>query len=165
MSKKTGGQYRKAVYFDLGTNELKKAYPGNNYRNAYSDIKKFMVRHGFKHRQYSGYDSVEPMSNTKVTLILKELSEEFPWLKKCVKQIDTTDIGDTYDMLNIVLNSQSKAKSKAPVKAKVSQNKGFDVAEKRPSLLADIENAKSTVNEYNQAHLPKNKKKDKDQSL
>lgn len=70
-----------------------------------------------------------------------------------------------YDMLNIVLNSQSKAKSKAPVKAKVSQNKGFDVAEKRPSLLADIENAKSTVNEYNQAHLPKNKKKDKDQSL
>lgn len=50
MGKKTGEQYRKAVYFDLGTNELKKAYPGKNYLNAYSDIKKFMTRHGFRHR-------------------------------------------------------------------------------------------------------------------
>ena len=94
------------------------------------------------------------MSNTKVTLILKELSEEYPWLKKCVKKIDTTDIGDTYDMLNIVLNSQSKTKSKTPIKAK-----------KRTSLLGAIENMKTISNEHNQARSLRNKEKDKDQSL
>ena len=30
---------RKAINFDRDTNELKKHYPGKNYRNAYTDIK------------------------------------------------------------------------------------------------------------------------------
>lgn len=36
---------------------------------------------------------------------------------------------------------------------------------KRPSVLAALKTAKSIADEHNQAHLPKNKKKDKDQSL
>lgn len=51
---------RKALNFDLSTNELKKHF--NSTAEAYSQIKIFMIENGFEHRQYSGYISKEPMN-------------------------------------------------------------------------------------------------------
>ena len=48
---------RKAINFDLSTNELKKHF--NNTAEAYNKIKEFMLKNGFEHRQYSGYVSKE----------------------------------------------------------------------------------------------------------
>ncbi len=46
---------RKAVNFDLNDNLLKKYYPSKSYKNAWRDIKKFLLKSNFAHRQYSGY--------------------------------------------------------------------------------------------------------------
>ena len=51
---------RKAINFDLSTNELESIFGKNNTSKPYSDIKLFMEENGFTHRQYSGYVSVEP---------------------------------------------------------------------------------------------------------
>ena len=39
----------KAVNFDLDTKALKIYYPGKHYRQAYRDIRKFMLDNGFTH--------------------------------------------------------------------------------------------------------------------
>ncbi len=68
---------RKAINFDRDTNELKKHYPGKNYRNAYTDIKKLMEESGFEHRQWSGYVSKDKISLQKVASITGRLSLSF----------------------------------------------------------------------------------------
>lgn len=46
-----GDKIRKAISFDLDTQKLKDFYPGNNYRDAYTDIQKFLFLNEFEHRQ------------------------------------------------------------------------------------------------------------------
>ena len=48
-------KYQKAINFDLSVHELEKYYP--DYRKAYYDVKSFFKKHGFEHRQGSGYIS------------------------------------------------------------------------------------------------------------
>lgn len=95
---------RKAIYFDLDTNSLLTIFPKGT-RTPYSEIKKFMIKREFNHRQYSGYDSINAMSHAQVVKVIKDLSREFPWLSKCLKKLDVTDIGKEYDLLMVVKNA------------------------------------------------------------
>jgi len=61
---------RKSLNFDLDTNKLKEYYPNKNYTNAYEDIKKFLLKNGFEHRQGSGYISQKEMSTKEVADIM-----------------------------------------------------------------------------------------------
>lgn len=92
----------KALNFDLDTNSLKRYYPGSNYRQAYRDIKKFLIQNGFEHRQWSGYKSIEPLSDYDVMRITKTAKKHFSWLSKCVNRFDFTDVGNCYNMAEII---------------------------------------------------------------
>lgn len=94
----------KALNFDLDTNALKKYYPNRHYRQAYRDIHSFLIRNGFEHRQWSGYKTVQPMSDTAVTLVVAELGRKYVWLGKCVNHFDVTNVGQNYD-LTAMLNA------------------------------------------------------------
>lgn len=97
-------KYKRAINFDLDTKKLKKFYSNNllGYRKAYKDIKKFMESNGFEHRQWSGYISKENLSNYELAFIVAKLSNEFPWLKKCVNKFDVTNIAAQYDLTDII---------------------------------------------------------------
>lgn len=69
---------RKALNFDLSTNELKKHF--NSTAEAYSQIKIFMIENGFEHRQYSGYISKEPMNEREITKLVRKLNKQLSWL-------------------------------------------------------------------------------------
>ena len=97
---------RKMINFDLSTIELKKYY--KDTREPYGLIKKFMLENGFEHRQYSGYASTKPMSNSEVTEIARKMSKEFPWLGDCIQEFDVTDIGKQYSLKDNFKN-QNKA--------------------------------------------------------
>lgn len=165
MKDSSSAKCRRTVHFDLNTNALKANYPGRNHRDAYSDIQNYMKRHGFVHRQYSGYDSKEPMTDNDLVAVIQGLSDEFYWLKECVQKIDTAEIGERHDLMDIILNAHNDELLKEPIKAEISRKTESVTTEKRPSVLAALKTAKSIADEHNQAHLPKNKKKDKDQSL
>ncbi|MGN0456480.1 MAG: VapD family protein [Acutalibacteraceae bacterium] len=95
---------RKAINFDLLTSELKKIYKSNNpfvYMKGYKEIGRFLVAKGFEHRQWSGYISKEPISHLKATQIVKELNKKLPWLKKCVRRFDVTNIGEPFDLMYV----------------------------------------------------------------
>lgn len=110
-----GIDYRKALNFDLDTNALKQHYPGKNYRQAYRDVKKFLLENGFKHRQWSGYTSIKPMADSTMRAKVLKLKKAFPWLSKCVNRFDVTDIGEQHDLTHIITG-----KAKVNVKEKVN---------------------------------------------
>lgn len=90
---------RKSLHFDLDYNKLKKYYSETNPGNAYRDIKKYMLSHGFEHHQYSGYVSKYKMSKKEGHYFCSSLSNEFSWLHYCVKNIHMTDVGSVdFDM-------------------------------------------------------------------
>jgi len=99
---------RKSLNFDLDTNKLKEYYSNKNYTNAYEDIKKFLLKNGFEHRQGSGYISQKEMSIKEVTDIIEILTDRFSWLKHCFRTFDSYDIGDRFDLANIIVKQNIK---------------------------------------------------------
>jgi len=130
---------RKSLNFDLDTKKLKEYYPNNNYTEAYNDIKKFLLKNGFEHRQGSGYISKENMSKTEIVITIEELNTNHPWLYPCCKTLDYYDVGKEHSGLEIL---ESINKNKA---FEVNKNKEKDL---KPKLISN--------------YIPKNKTKDKD---
>ena len=97
---------RKALNFDLSTNELKKHF--NSTAEAYSQIKIFMIENGFEHRQYSGYISKEPMNEREITKLVRKLNKQLSWLSTCVLNFDVTDIGEQHDLTHLLTCKKSK---------------------------------------------------------
>ncbi len=104
---------RKAINFDFDEAELKRRYPSRfpfAYKRAWSVVKKFMVQHGFEHRQYSGYVSKDPMSYFELNKVLIELRNTHPWVGPCSRQFDVTEVGDTYSVLDVLRGRAEKVK-------------------------------------------------------
>ena len=98
---------KKALNFDLSDVQLRKYYPSKNYKKAWSDIKSFLIKSGFAHRQYSGYVSNERISMIYVTQLIGDMSSSFKWLKYCVKEFDVTIVGDEYSLKNYIHSDNS----------------------------------------------------------
>jgi virulence-associated protein VapD len=91
---------RKQITFDLRQEALKHFYPHQEpvqnaqyYKKAYQDIGRFMIAHGFEHRQYSVYTSIGKMTTLDMIGLMEQLADSFPWLSKCINEIDVTNIG------------------------------------------------------------------------
>ena len=99
-------QTYRARNFDLRIEDLKWNYSNSNPKHAYTEIKNYMERHGFEHRQYSGYKSLKPMGDVEVEVFFDKMFQELDWLPHCASKIDVTEIGREYDMLDY-WNTQS----------------------------------------------------------
>ena len=92
---------RKAINFDIDTKKYEK-HTGRKAPTAYAEIKQFLKKNGFEHRQGSGYISIFEKPLPKVSQDLNNMGNTFPWLKHCIKRIDATSLGDRYDMLDVI---------------------------------------------------------------
>ncbi|WP_296875790.1 hypothetical protein [Thomasclavelia sp.] len=95
----SSGKSRKAINFDLDDNLLKQNYPSKSYKNAWRDIKRYLVKNGFIHRQYSGYVSKGNIKMSKVGNIIGTMSRKWSWLSLSVIQFDVTIVGNEYSFL------------------------------------------------------------------
>ena len=95
-------RYYKAINFDLDTHQLQEYYPGSNYRLAYEDLRRFFAYQNFSHRQDSGYTSNVKMTNADIYDLLGDLKQKFPWIKNCVRKMDSTNIGRQYDLAELL---------------------------------------------------------------
>ena len=80
----------KAFNFDLDTNKLKLFF--NPYTDAYSKLRSVLKKHGFEHRQGSGYISEKQLDDNDVYIITKKIAQQCPWLATCAKEFDVTNI-------------------------------------------------------------------------
>lgn len=95
--KTINNRVRKAINFDLNTKQLK-AFYGKKFTSAYYDIQRVFRKHGFEHRQGSGYCSRDQLTRFEVFHIAEDMKRELPWMKDCVKNIDVTDIGRIHSL-------------------------------------------------------------------
>lgn len=102
---------RKAINFDLNNNLLKQYYSSKSYKNAWKDIKKFLLCSNFIHRQYSGYVSKTGISMADVGNIIGKMSRKWTWLNKCVMEFDVTIVSDEYSFISRI-KKESKVISK-----------------------------------------------------
>jgi virulence-associated protein VapD len=88
-----------AITFDLDTESLEKLYPSDSWRNAYTDIRKFLEGSGFEHKQGSVYFSVDDLDAVECVTIAQDLAAEFDWFTPCVKDIRMLRIEDNNDLM------------------------------------------------------------------
>lgn len=92
---------KKALNFDLNTKKYE-YYTHKKAPTAYIQIKKFLIRNGFEHRQGSGYISKDSLNDGKIFAIIQNMSIELKWMKICVRQIDVTNIGKQHSLIDVV---------------------------------------------------------------
>lgn len=96
---------RKAFHFDLSEERLKCFYPGdtpNAYKRAWGEIRTFMEERGFEHTQYSGYESLNVLTDYEAYNVILQLQEKFPWFIQCAQVAALTNIGETHDVLELL---------------------------------------------------------------
>jgi len=153
MNKK---KIRKAINFDLDDNILKAVYPNpKSYKRAWGDIAKFMRENGFTHRQYSGYESVEPMTQLKINRLIDDMIIALPWLTApgVIQEIDVTDIGETYSLKHLFEKDIVQEKDIVPLET-----------EKKLSIHDKINKYKKQIaDEESQKKKPPSRKKDENE--
>lgn len=102
-------RYYKALNFDLSTHQLKEVYPGNDYRKAYDDLRRFFSHHHFVHRQGSGYLSDEKLYSTDIYESMDILARQMPWIGACVNKMDVTNVGKQHDLTDVLKTTEMSA--------------------------------------------------------
>lgn len=125
---------RKQIDFDLSENLLKEHYPKPEktinpfyYKKAYKDISQLMKENGWEHRQYSVYVSKEKLSEVDVNVLMDKIAEKMPWLAKCVKELDETNIGTKRHSLVGYLVATTE---------RLKENRGFEQGLQKEELPA-----------------------------
>ncbi len=103
---------RKALNFDLDTKKYEEV-TGKSAPTAYGEIRRFLRKNEFEHRQGSGYVSKDSLNDGKIFAIIQNMSMELDWLRSCVKQIDVTNIGKQHSLIDAV--------SKAPINNEIDE--------------------------------------------
>ena len=97
-------KHRYAINFGLTIEQLRKFYSKTNPKGAYSKIKSYMKKHGFTHRQWSGYISDKVMTKSKLVDFTMELHQTFSWLINCDGSMDATVISEIFDIKQMILS-------------------------------------------------------------
>lgn len=97
---------RKALNFDLDTKKYEE-YTGKKASVAYAQIRRFLSKYDFEHRQGSGYISKQSLNDGKIFAIIQSMSMQLEWLRNCVKQIDVTNIGKQHSLIDAVNKAPS----------------------------------------------------------
>lgn len=106
---------RHTIHIDLKVKYLQKYYD-KSPSSAYSEIKNYLLEHGFLSKKDSDYISKEPISNTEIAKVTTQMSLEFPWLHQCCTKFDTEEISDIQDikyLLNQPYNLLAKQRRKS----------------------------------------------------
>ena len=69
---------------------------------AYVEIKRFLEKNSFEHRQGSGYISKESLIDHDITALIINMTLTLDWFKYCIKQIDVTNIGKQHSLLETI---------------------------------------------------------------
>lgn len=115
---------RKLITFDLNTSLLKEYY-NKSYTNAYYEIREYMEKNGYEHRQGSVYISKESVSLQDALLYLQDMMNHFNWLEVCANKMDIANLSKQYDVLEMInsINKENRFEQQKDI------DKSFDIEE------------------------------------
>jgi virulence-associated protein VapD len=100
----TGQQRMYAIAFDMDIEVLKQHY-GTPYNNAYADIRRVLLRHGFSWQQGSVYFGDNRINAVTCVLAAMDLSATYPWFAVCVRDIRMLRVEELNDLMPAVQQS------------------------------------------------------------
>jgi virulence-associated protein VapD len=90
-----------AITFDMDIESLKLHY-GDPYNNAYAEIRKVLIKHGFTWQQGSVYFGGEDINAVTCVLAAIDLSRVLPWFAASVRDIRMLRIEEFNDLMPAV---------------------------------------------------------------
>ena len=90
-----------AIAFDMDIDSLRKNY-GEPYNNAYPEIRRVLLRHGFSWQQGSVYFGNEQINAVTCVLAAVDLSRSLPWFAASVRDIRMLRIEEMNDLMPAV---------------------------------------------------------------
>jgi len=111
-NRRRGGGRVYAIAFDFDTEVLEKIYPNPSWRNAYSEVRKYLEENGFEHRQGSVYFGDEDLTAAECIVIVQDMADEFSWFTPSLKDIRMLRIEENNDLM-VVLDRKSRKKKQA----------------------------------------------------
>ena len=88
-----------AITFDLDTDTLQQLYPGESWRNAYTEIRRILIEDGFEWQQGSVYfGNPERINPVTCVIAAQRLARELPWFTDSVRDIRMLRIEENNDL-------------------------------------------------------------------
>ena len=108
-NRRRGNERVYAIAFDFDTELLEKLYPNSSWRNAYTDVRKYLEENGFEHRQGSIYFGDDDLTAAECIVIVQDMADEFSWFTASLKDIRMLRIEENNDLM-VVLDRKSRRK-------------------------------------------------------
>src|SRR4051794_26023150 len=96
-----------AIAFDMDIESLSINY-GDPYNNAYLEIRKILLGHGFAWQQGSVYFGGDKINAVTCVLAAIDLSRQLPWFASSVRDIRMLRIEELNDLMPAVQQGQSE---------------------------------------------------------
>jgi virulence-associated protein VapD len=90
-----------AIAFDMDIEALRNNY-GDPYNNAYLEIRRVLLRHGFNWQQGSVYFGGEAVTAVTCVLAAMDLARSLPWFAASVRDIRMLRIEELNDLMPAV---------------------------------------------------------------
>lgn len=90
-----------AIAFDMDIDSLRRTY-GDPYNNAYLEIRKILLSHGFTWQQGSVYFGGENINAVTCVLAAIDLAGQLPWFSASVRDIRMLRIEELNDLMPAV---------------------------------------------------------------
>ncbi|MBX3568888.1 MAG: virulence factor [Rhizobiaceae bacterium] len=87
-----------AITFDLDTQLLEQSYGNASWRNAYTDIRNALRRHGFDWQQGSVHFGDNTVTAVTCVLAAQDLARCFPWFRPSVRDMRMLRIEENNDL-------------------------------------------------------------------
>jgi len=87
-----------AIVFDLDTSTLENTYPNPSWRNAYSEVRRFLETRGFDWQQGSTYFGNDTVTAVECVLAVQALSRSYDWFQPSVRDIRMLRIEENNDL-------------------------------------------------------------------
>lgn len=88
-----------AITFDMDTDCLQHAYPGDSWRNAYVEVRRILIEEGFDWQQGSVYfGNPKQIDAVRCVVAAQRLARELPWFSGSVRDIRMLRIEENNDL-------------------------------------------------------------------
>lgn len=87
-----------AIAFDMGTKTLEASYPGDSWRNAYTEIGRILREHGFDWQQGSVYFGNESVNAVTCVMAAIDLTRRCNWFGPAVRDMRMLRIEELNDL-------------------------------------------------------------------
>ena len=91
-----------AITFDFDTQMLEQLYHADSWRNAYSDVWRFLEANGFENKQGSVYFALDEIDATDCIAVVQDLADEYDWFTPCLRDIRMLRIEENNDLMTVL---------------------------------------------------------------